>query len=141
MPSSRTLQRIQREYNAIMRVSSNEWSLRPKTDDLMIWEGNIHGLDDPRHRGKNYSLEIKFAENHPFAPPTVRFIQKVFCENVCQCGNVCMDILDEAWSPALSIDKIMFAVCSLLTDRPITGFPYKGYEIKSRRSELELLSS
>jgi len=112
----------------------------------MVWEGNIHALDDPRHAGKSYSLEIRFAENHPFHPPKIHFLQRVECENVFNDGEVCMDILGDEWSPALSLDKLMFALCSLLTDPPVTGYPYKGYNtierrIRTRRNEVELLST
>jgi ubiquitin-conjugating enzyme E2 D len=146
MPSSSTILRIQREYDELMKISSNHWSLRPKTNTLMIWEGNIHALDDPRHAGKSYSLEIRFAENHPFHPPKIHFLQRVECENVFNNGEVCMDILGDEWSPALSLDKLMFALCSLLTDPPVTGYPYKGYNtierrIRTRRNEVELLST
>lgn len=136
------LTRINREYGYLMTNSSRYWSLRPK-ENLFTWEGNIHNLDDPRHVGKNYSLEIVFAENHPFKPPKVRFTTPIECENVYPDGEICIDILHDAWSPAIVLHQLMFSICSVLTDSPVTGLSHKPKVIpkKRRRTEVELLQA
>lgn len=124
--SNYALTRIQREYKELMITSSDYWTVRPKhTDNMYVWEANIHNLQDPRHAGMNYSLEITLAENHPFQAPVVRFIDKVRCENVYTDGTVCIDILQDKWSPAITISRLMITLCSVLTDPPITGRPSK----------------
>ncbi len=124
--SNYALTRIQREYKELMITSSDYWTVRPKhTDNMYVWEANIHNLQDPRHAGMNYSLEITLAENHPFQAPVVRFIDKVRCENVYTDGTVCIDILQDKWSPAITISRLMITLCSVLTDPPVTGRPSK----------------
>ena len=43
--------------------------------------------------------------------------------NISEKGNVCIDILKNNWSPALSIFKVVLSLSSLLTDpNPCTVF-------------------
>ena len=44
--------------------------------------------------------------------------------NISEKGNVCIDILKNNWSPALSIFKVVLSLSSLLTDpNPCMLFP------------------
>jgi len=115
------MRRLSKELRDMPRNQSKYWTLTPVDDSLRSWTGEIHKLDDKRHRCRKYRLTIDIPERYPFKPPRVKFIDRIRCENVYENGTICIDILRDAWSPAFTLSLLMEAIVSVLTDAPVTG--------------------
>ena len=124
--SAHCLKRIQKELQELPSHGSKVWTAKPGNGyDLLNWEATIQNLDDPRHRGKSYRLSIEVPGNYPFSPPKVRFIDRVQCENVFYDGEICIDVIKSAWSPAYTLWSLLEAIASVLTDTPVSGLVNK----------------
>lgn len=85
-------------------------------DDIFHWDATIIGPSESPYQGGLFFVAIHFPPDYPFKPPKVNFKTKVYHPNVNSQGSICLDILKEQWSPALTISKVLLSICSLLTD-------------------------
>lgn len=88
----------------------------PVGDDLFHWTATIMGPEDSPYSGGVFFLTIHFPADYPFKPPKINFTTKVYHPNINRNGSICLDILKEQWSPALTISRVLLSISSLLTD-------------------------
>lgn len=110
------LRRIQKELADLQKDPPSNCSAGPTGDDFFKWEGIILGPADSPYAGGVFKLQIYFPVDYPFKPPTVQFITKIYHPNINPVGLICLDILKQQWSPALTISKVLLSITSLLTD-------------------------
>lgn len=109
--------RIAKELKDIARDPPSNCSAGPAdSKDLYKWNATIMGPTDSPYAGGCFNLQIEFPQEYPFKPPKVRFSTKVYHCNVNDRGGICLDILKDNWSPALTISKVLLSICSLLCD-------------------------
>ncbi len=110
------LKRIQRELVELGRDPPSNCSSGPIGDDVLHWHSTIMGTDDSAYAGGVFFLDIHFPSDYPFKPPKVSFTTRIYHCNINATGGICLDILKDAWSPALTISKVLLSICSLMTD-------------------------
>ncbi|XP_025099659.1 ubiquitin-conjugating enzyme E2-24 kDa-like isoform X2 [Pomacea canaliculata] len=97
-------------------LSTSARSAGPKGDNLYEWVSTILGPKGSVYEGGVFFLDIHFSPDYPFKPPKVVFRTRIYHCNINSQGVICLDILKDNWSPALTISKVLLSVCSLLTD-------------------------
>lgn len=110
------LRRIEKELQDLRKDPPSNCSAGPEGDDLFRWEGAIMGPADSPYTGGVFKVRIQFPVDYPFKPPHVQFVTKIYHPNINQAGLICLDILKNQWSPALTISKVLLSITSLLTD-------------------------
>jgi len=108
--------RIQRELRDTQKDPPCNCSAAPRGDDLFHWSATLLGPADSVYEGGIFQLNIRFPRDYPFKPPKITFVTQIYHPNVNPDGAICLDILKDQWSPALTISKVLLSICSLLTD-------------------------
>jgi len=110
-------QRISKELENFKADPPANCSAGPEDeDDLFEWCATLMGPIDSPYEGGLFRMKIQFPEDYPYKPPKVTFETKIYHPNINASGGICLDILKEAWSPALTISKVLLSICSLLCD-------------------------
>ncbi len=110
------LLRIKKELDDLANDPPMNCSAGPISDNLFSWQATIMGPEDSPYAGGVFFLKIHFPNNYPFKPPIISFTTKIYHCNINSSGGICLDILKEQWSPALTVPKVLISICSLLTD-------------------------
>lgn len=70
----------------------------------------------PTLSGAQVKVLLRLPDEYPFKPPAVTVLTPVFHPNIGADGRVCADFLAGAFSPALTLVKIMLLICAMVHD-------------------------
>eukprot|EP00455_Lapot_gusevi_P049080 TRINITY_DN6889_c0_g1_i2.p1 TRINITY_DN6889_c0_g1~~TRINITY_DN6889_c0_g1_i2.p1 ORF type:complete len:168 (+),score=1.93 TRINITY_DN6889_c0_g1_i2:90-593(+) len=110
--------------------------------DELAWKVLLQGPSASVYEGGNFVLSVTFPRDYPFKPPRVVFLTPVFHCNVNSNGSICLDILKDQWSPALTISKVVASLSSMLVD-PNADDPLdvvKAQMFRDNRAEYDRLA-
>ncbi|EFJ28619.1 ubiquitin conjugating enzyme COP10 [Selaginella moellendorffii] len=106
--------RIQKELAEISADPPENCSAGPKGDNLYEWVSTIVGPSGSPYQGGIFFIDISFPSDYPFKPPKVVFRTRIYHCNIHPSGQIFLKILEENWSPALTISKVLVSICALL---------------------------
>jgi ubiquitin-conjugating enzyme E2 A len=81
----------------------------------------IIGPADTPFEDGTFRLVMQFEEQYPNKPPGVKFVSTMFHPNVYGTGELCLDILQNRWSPTYDVAAILTSIQSLLNDPNISS--------------------
>ncbi|EXX53515.1 Ubiquitin-conjugating enzyme E2 1 [Rhizophagus irregularis] len=110
------LKRINKELHDLGRDPPSCCCAGPIGDDLYHWQATIMGPADTPYSGGMFFLAIHFPIDYPLKPPKVSFTTRIYHPNINSSGSIGLDILRDAWNPALTISKVLLSICSFLYD-------------------------
>ncbi|KAI5021674.1 hypothetical protein ZWY2020_058404 [Hordeum vulgare] len=108
--------RLMRDFKRLMQDPPAGISGAPQDNNIMLWNAVIFGPDDTPWDGGTFKLTLQFTEDYPNKPPTVRFVSRMFHPNIYADGSICLDILQNQWSPIYDVAAILTSIQSLLCD-------------------------
>lgn len=114
--------RLMRDFKRLQDDPPSGVSGAPTDNNIMIWHAVIFGPHETPFEDGTFKLILEFTEEYPNKPPTVRFVSKMFHPNVYADGSICLDILQNRWSPTYDVSAILTSIQSLL-DEPNPNSP------------------
>jgi len=118
------------EYKGLQEEPVEGFRVKLVSDeDMFVWEVALFGPPDTLYQGGYFKAQLKFPQDYPYNPPTVRFLSKVWHPNVYENGDLCISILHppvddpqsgelpcERWNPTQNVRTVLLSVVSLLNE-------------------------
>ena len=119
---SMTTRRIKREIEDLLSAVNSSFATAgpAESGNLFLWNATIAGPVGSPYEGGLFELAMSFPDDYPFQPPKVVFKTRIYHPNITPDGSICLDILRDQWSPALSVSKLLLSICSLLDDANVS---------------------
>lgn len=84
----------------------------------------IIGAKGTLYEGETFILQIRFTEDYPIDSPEVYFLQPApIHPHIYSNGHICLNILGNDWSPALTIQNVCLSILSMLSSCDIKELP------------------
>ncbi|XP_060761569.1 probable ubiquitin-conjugating enzyme E2 W-A isoform X2 [Neoarius graeffei] len=111
--------RLQKELLALRSdpppgMTLNERSVQ---NTITEWFIDMEGAPGTLYEGEKFQLFFKFGSRYPFDSPQVMFIGENIPvhPHIYSNGHICLSILTEDWSPALTVQSVCLSIISMLS--------------------------
>ena len=118
------LRRALKEYGSLASDPAEGWSVFVSEDNPLGWKAVLERGEPSAewleaegacpYANGTWLLTIDIPQDYPFKPPRLRFVTPIYHCNISVDGVICLSLLQDAWSPALSIRKALDAVRALV---------------------------
>jgi len=129
-PTSSAIRALQLELKKIQEEPVEGFRVRLVNDDnIFEWEVAIFGPPGTLYEAGYFKAHMKFPDDYPYSPPSVRFLTKMWHPNVYENGEVCISILhppvddpqsgelaSERWNPTQNVRTVLLSIISLLNE-------------------------
>ncbi|EKX73770.1 ubiquitin-conjugating enzyme family member protein [Theileria equi strain WA] len=137
--------RLKRELRDIQEDGQSSVNANIVDGDIFKWKGYIRGPISTPYEGGHFVLDITIPRDYPYSPPMIKFDTKIWHPNISsETGAICLDILKNEWSPALTIRTALISIQALLSapepddpqDAQVAGMYKRNYDEFARTAKL-----
>ena len=117
------------------RFSENEHVFTVEALTNLIWIVTFSMSSDSLYANETHKIYIRFDEEYPLSSPEVKFcLPAPVHPHIYSNGHICLNILYEDWSPALTIKSICLSLISMLSSCTHKVLPNGNASYVSRTS-------
>ncbi|BES91763.1 unnamed protein product [Nesidiocoris tenuis] len=130
LPKASAIKALSVEYTGLVQEPLEGFQVKlAREENMFEWDIVIFGPPETLYQGGYFKAKMRFPQDYPFSPPTLKFTTKLWHPNIYDNGDVCISILHppvddppsgelpcERWNPTQTVRTILLSVVSLLNE-------------------------
>lgn len=114
MLCARAQKRIEKELE---KFGGDSDGLRLEVVSQNTWHISFRGAEGSLYADEAFTLRVEFTSDYPLDSPIVTFLNTSVPthSHVYSNGHICLNILGDDWSPALTVKNICLSILSMLS--------------------------
>ncbi len=118
----RSSKRIAKELQKILETPEDGLIVTPLTTEN--WQIRFRGASGTLYDGEEFVVNVVFGSEYPIDSPIVTFVPPAPVHpHIYSNGHICLNILGEDWSPALTVRSICLSLLSMLSSATVKCHP------------------
>ncbi|KAJ2549501.1 ubiquitin-conjugating enzyme E2 W [Coemansia sp. RSA 1933] len=117
MTATRSTKRLMRELHQMTTSSHGSHIQIVCCEQMDLWNVDIVGAEGTLYAGEVFTLRFRFPTEYPLVSPEVVFVGEnvPVHPHVYSNGHICLSILYQQWSPALTVEAVCLSILSMLS--------------------------
>ncbi|KAK9822398.1 hypothetical protein WJX74_000670 [Apatococcus lobatus] len=140
MASKPSINRLQKEYKALLKEPVPNIKAHPSTSSILVWHYVLEGPQGSEYEGGLYWGKIEFPSDYPYKPPAISMFTPSgrFKTNT----QLCMSMTNyhpESWNPMWSVGTILNGLLSFMQESAVsTGSISASREMRQQLAQESL---
>lgn len=115
------------ELDVMKLLTNDDFKASLINDNLKELCVCLEGPKDTPYEGGLWKIHVELPEQYPYKSPSIGFETKIFHPNIDeQSGSVCLDVINQTWSPMFTITHIFETFIPQLLNYPNAADPLNG---------------
>ena len=111
----RMVNRLKKDLENMQKNYSSQFVVELPNNDLKVWHIHFPGGSGTIYENEQFLLQFKFPPEYPIEAPEVLFLGKPpDHEHIYSNGFICLSVLYDGWSAAMSVASICLSIQSML---------------------------